>query len=261
LAGLAAASLQGVAALGAAAGQRAQRFGRIAAATDASPLAACQARQDGFDLRAALRVHAGRRERLERMCRYVLRPPMAQDRVTVTSEGQVRLALRHAWSDGTTHLVFDPVAFLERLAVLVPRPRVNLILLSRRAGAAGAGAVGDRAACACAGGRWARAGRRRLAVGGADAPGVRVRRARVWVRGAAAPDRADRAGRRLCAHPAAPRRAGRGARGTGATRAAAGVRRGRSVGVWLPRVRFIDATGQPNIAVRQVRMAVRSASV
>jgi hypothetical protein len=40
----------------------------------------------------------------------------------------VRLALRHAWSDGTTHLEFDPVAFLERLAVLVPRPRVNLIL-------------------------------------------------------------------------------------------------------------------------------------
>lgn len=62
------------------------------------------------------------------MCRYVLRPPVAQDRVTVTSEGQVRLALRHAWSDGTTHLGFDPVAFLERLAVLVPRPRVNLIL-------------------------------------------------------------------------------------------------------------------------------------
>jgi hypothetical protein len=128
LAGLAAAPVQGVAALGAAAGQRAQRFGRIAAASGASPLAACQARQDGFDLHAALRVRAGRRERLERVCRYVLRPPVAQDRVTVTSEGQVRLALRHAWSDGTTHLGFDPVAFLERLAVLVPRPRVNLIL-------------------------------------------------------------------------------------------------------------------------------------
>jgi hypothetical protein len=128
LAGLAAASVQGVAALGAAAGQRAQRFGRIAAASDASALAVCQARQDGFDLHAALRVRAGRRERLERVCRYVLRPPVAQDRVTVTSEGQVRLALRHAWSDGTTHLAFDPVAFLERLAVLVPRPRVNLIL-------------------------------------------------------------------------------------------------------------------------------------
>ena len=30
--------------------------------------------------------------------------------------------------DGTTHLVFAPVAFLARLAVLVPRPRVNLVL-------------------------------------------------------------------------------------------------------------------------------------
>ena len=28
----------------------------------------------------------------------------------------------------TTHLVFDPVEFLGRLAVLVPRPRINLIL-------------------------------------------------------------------------------------------------------------------------------------
>ena len=128
LTGLAAASVQGMAALGRMAGMRAQRFGRIEAASDAAPLAACQARQAGYDLHAALRVHAGRLERLERVCRYVLRPPVAQDRVTVTSEGRVRLALRHAWSDGTTHLEFDPVAFLERLAVLVPRPRVNLIL-------------------------------------------------------------------------------------------------------------------------------------
>jgi hypothetical protein len=40
----------------------------------------------------------------------------------------VRLALRQPWADGTTHVVFDPVEFLGRLAVLVPRPRVNLIL-------------------------------------------------------------------------------------------------------------------------------------
>ncbi|MBA3888531.1 MAG: transposase, partial [Acidobacteria bacterium] len=45
-----------------------------------------------------------------------------------TADGQVRLALRHPWADGTTHVVFDPVEFLGRLAVLVPRPRVNLIL-------------------------------------------------------------------------------------------------------------------------------------
>jgi hypothetical protein len=120
--------VQGVAALGRVAGTRPHRFGRIEAASDTAPLASGQARQDGFDLHAALRVGAGRRERLECICRYVLRPPVAQDRLTVTSVGRVRLALRHAWSDGTTHLEFDPVAFLERLAVLVPRPRVNLIL-------------------------------------------------------------------------------------------------------------------------------------
>ena len=32
------------------------------------------------------------------------------------------------WADGTTHLLFDPVELLERLAALTPRPRINLIL-------------------------------------------------------------------------------------------------------------------------------------
>jgi hypothetical protein len=32
------------------------------------------------------------------------------------------------WADGTTHLVFEPTEFLSPLAVLVPRPRINLLL-------------------------------------------------------------------------------------------------------------------------------------
>jgi hypothetical protein len=32
------------------------------------------------------------------------------------------------WSRDPTHLVFDPSAFLERLAAITPRPRINLIL-------------------------------------------------------------------------------------------------------------------------------------
>jgi hypothetical protein len=40
----------------------------------------------------------------------------------------VRLSLRQPWRDGTTDLVFTPLELLERLAVLVPRPRINLIL-------------------------------------------------------------------------------------------------------------------------------------
>jgi hypothetical protein len=128
LAGLAAASVQGRAALGDAAGRRARRLGRIDEGVDAPGPADCQARQDGFDLHAGVRVGAGQRERLEQVCQYMLRPPIAQDRLAVTETGHVRLTLRHRWADGTTHLEFDPVAFLERLAVLVPRPRVNLIL-------------------------------------------------------------------------------------------------------------------------------------
>ena len=72
---------------------------------------------------------AGRdRARLERICRYALRPPVAQDRIRLTSEGEVLLELRHRWADGTTHLRFHPVELLERLAALTPLPRINLVL-------------------------------------------------------------------------------------------------------------------------------------
>ena len=53
---------------------------------------------------------------------------VAQDRLSLTADGEVRLELKHAWSDGTTHLLFDPVELLERLAVITPRPWINLIL-------------------------------------------------------------------------------------------------------------------------------------
>lgn len=46
----------------------------------------------------------------------------------LTADGQVRLSLRQPWRDGTTDVVFDPVEFLGRLAVLVPRPGINLLL-------------------------------------------------------------------------------------------------------------------------------------
>ena len=39
----------------------------------------CQAFADGFDLHADVRVEAGQRERLERLCRYALRPAVAAD--------------------------------------------------------------------------------------------------------------------------------------------------------------------------------------
>lgn len=57
-----------------------------------------------------------------------LRPPVGQDRLQLMPDGTAVLELRRRWTDGTTHLVFDPVELLERLAALTPRPRNNLIL-------------------------------------------------------------------------------------------------------------------------------------
>jgi hypothetical protein len=128
LAGLAAASVQGSVALGAHRGARVGRRGGAPETVEARALGRCHARSNGFDLHAGPVVPAGQRERLERVCRYALRRPVAGDRVRVTGDKQVQLELRHRWIDGTTHVVFDPVEFLARLAVLVPRPRINLIL-------------------------------------------------------------------------------------------------------------------------------------
>ena len=41
--------------------------------------------------------------------------------------GQVALKLKTAWHDGTTHIVMSPLEFMQRLAALVPRPRLHLI--------------------------------------------------------------------------------------------------------------------------------------
>jgi hypothetical protein len=37
------------------------------------------------------------------------------------------LRLKTAWHDGTTHIVMSPLEFMQRLAALVPRPRLHLI--------------------------------------------------------------------------------------------------------------------------------------
>jgi hypothetical protein len=39
------------------------------------------------------------------------------------------LQLKSAYKDGTTHIVMEPLEFMQRLAALVPRPRLHLIRL------------------------------------------------------------------------------------------------------------------------------------
>jgi hypothetical protein len=62
------------------------------------------------------------------MCRYLLRPAVAQDRLRLLADGRIVLTLKSAWADGTRQLLFEPLTLLEKLAALIPRPRINLVL-------------------------------------------------------------------------------------------------------------------------------------
>jgi hypothetical protein len=130
LAGIADAAVQGRGAFGPRAGAEVRRCGSSPEllALSTSIRGPWHARQNGFDLHAAVVVPWRDRARLERVCRYAMRPPVAHDRIRLTDQGQVLLELRHRWADGTTHVLFDPVELLERLASLTPRPRINLVL-------------------------------------------------------------------------------------------------------------------------------------
>ena len=54
---------------------------------------------------------------------------LANERVQTNAAGQVVLKLKTPWRDGSSHLVMSPLEFMQRLAALVPRPRLHLIRL------------------------------------------------------------------------------------------------------------------------------------
>ena len=81
----------------------------------------------GFDVHAGTHVSAHDKKALERLCRYLLRPPLSHDRLKLLGNGNVQLRLKTAWNDGTTHLEFEPLDFMSKLAALVPPPRTHLV--------------------------------------------------------------------------------------------------------------------------------------
>lgn len=80
----------------------------------------------GFSLHAGVAARADQRHKLERLCRYISRPAIAEQRLSLTPNGNVRYQLKTPYRDGTTYVIFEPLDFVARLAALVPMPRVNL---------------------------------------------------------------------------------------------------------------------------------------
>ena len=80
----------------------------------------------GFSLHAGVAVKSTQRDKLERLCRYICRPPVSEKRLFITARGDIGYSLKTPYRDGTTHVIFEPLDFIARLAALVPPPRLNL---------------------------------------------------------------------------------------------------------------------------------------
>jgi hypothetical protein len=85
------ASVLGRVATGPRAGQRVLRLGSDPPAPLVTTGGPRHAHIAGFDLHANVAVRAGQTERLEHLCRYILRPPVAQDALELTPDGKVLL--------------------------------------------------------------------------------------------------------------------------------------------------------------------------
>ena len=120
------ASLLGQAALGERAGKRARRVQVLGGKELALP-PRC-ATFAGYSLHAGVGFKATDRAGLERLCRYILRPPLAKDRLQRREDGSVVVGLKRVWSDGTSALVFSPSELVERLVALVPPPWANQVI-------------------------------------------------------------------------------------------------------------------------------------
>jgi len=92
----------------------------------------------GYSLHAGVRIGACNSARRERLCRYIARGPLAQDRLSLTRRGDVVYRFRKPWRNGKQSVVMDPLTFLARLAAQIPPPRWHVLSYYGVLGAAAA---------------------------------------------------------------------------------------------------------------------------
>jgi Putative transposase/Transposase zinc-binding domain len=81
----------------------------------------------GFSVHANVSIGAGKRDALERLCRYGARPPIALGRLGTTRDGKITYRVKHRAPGAPELLVLTELELLEKLAALVPSPRVHLV--------------------------------------------------------------------------------------------------------------------------------------
>jgi hypothetical protein len=113
-------------ALGPNSGQRVRKIGSLGAVTD-EPFKTGELSVvlGGYSIHAATYVHKNNRTDLERLCRYILRPPVAEERCEIKGD-KVLYHLKSPWKDGTRAIEFTGLQLIEKLVAIIPQPKIHL---------------------------------------------------------------------------------------------------------------------------------------
>lgn len=127
LAHIAGASVKSRIGLGERTGLKVRRVGEECSIGNAYIVSSRCALSDGFSLHANLQIKRDDRKGLEKLCRYTARPSIALERMSETPEGKILYKLKTRYSDGTTHILLDPIELVEKIVALIPPPKANLL--------------------------------------------------------------------------------------------------------------------------------------
>jgi hypothetical protein len=84
------------------------------------------AESSGVSLHAGVAVKAAERDKLGPLARYIARPPIAIERLSLTDSDHIHYTLKTPYRDGNTHVIFEPADLIARLAALAPKPCAHL---------------------------------------------------------------------------------------------------------------------------------------
>ena len=79
----------------------------------------------GFSVNGSAYIHENDREGLERLIRYCARPPFSMERITKQPDGNIIYQLNKPLPNGQTLLRLTSLELIEKLAALVPPPRIH----------------------------------------------------------------------------------------------------------------------------------------
>ena len=114
-----AASIHQRIAIGPNAGQKALTLRTVPAPSE--PFASTLlAKQPGFSLHAVTCREANQPDKLDKLCHYITRPAIANERLSTNERGPVIYRFKQPFRDGTTHVVLNPLELMAHIHVRHP---------------------------------------------------------------------------------------------------------------------------------------------